>query len=318
VRQTRRSGGKTIGVGDGLLLTPTHFFSALSSRAKRTSADSKDLHFVRNAEMISGEKSLNQFDGELAVLRHKRKMDALGESPAVDRVLDITVKLAEKAGLPPFMGLFRKALKLGQPSVEKMIDDLESAAYEEVRRIWERLDGQDERQRGFDARLDSHEAQAAYLSACFHGLRTSDPAKHSRLGRLTINCVFEGDLQPEGLDGMMRAAVELTEHDIEVLGSIYKMQNHLFSPQEMRKEYRWRVDAIRLLWEERWKSQAFSSYQGSNGLAFNSSCARLQSAGLIASIGTKTILQGPTMHDFELLPEGKKFHERLQEIAIEK
>jgi hypothetical protein len=49
--------------------------------------------------MISGEKPLNQFDGELAALRHQRKMDALGESPAVDRVLDVTVKLAEKAGL---------------------------------------------------------------------------------------------------------------------------------------------------------------------------------------------------------------------------
>jgi hypothetical protein len=51
-------------------------------------------------------------------------------------------------------------------------------------------------------------------------------------------------------------------------------------------------------------------------MTFNSSCVRLQSAGMIASIGTKSFLQGPTMHDYELLPAGKQFHERLQEIAV--
>jgi len=29
-------------------------------------------------------------------------------------------------------------------------------------------------------------------------------------------------------------------------------------------------------------------------------------------------VRGPTMHDYELLPEGRKFYERLQEIAVEK
>jgi hypothetical protein len=33
----------------------------------------------------------NQLDGELAALRHQHEMDALGESPVVDQVLDITV-----------------------------------------------------------------------------------------------------------------------------------------------------------------------------------------------------------------------------------
>jgi hypothetical protein len=132
-----------------------------------------------------------------------------------------------------------------------------------------------------------------------------------------VNGVKENDLKPESLDDMMRAAVELTDDDINVLGLIYEMQNHLFSPQDMRKEYRFRIDAIRSLWVQHWDNQAHSSYQGIRGLAFNSSCSRLQSAGLMSSIGTKTILRGPTMHDYELLPEGKKFYERLQEIGVE-
>jgi hypothetical protein len=214
------------------------------------------------------------------------------------------------------LGLFRKALKFGKPSAEQMVEEMDAEADRQYQRIWEALDGHTERQQEFEARLQGQEAESARLSAFFHGLRTSDPGKYSRLARLTINCIFEDDLKPETLDEMMRATVELTEHDINVLGSIYKMQIHLFAAQELQKEYRWRIDAIRSLWEQHWDNQAFSSYQGVNGQAFNSSCARLQSVGLIASIGTKTILRGPTMHDYELLPEGKKFHERLQEIKV--
>ena len=168
-------------------------------------------------------------------------------------------------------------------------------------------------------RIDSLRTDPKFAEAisalALQAMHTSVKGRLSRLARIVVNGVKEDDLGIESLDDMMRAAVELTEHDISVLGSIYEMQNHLFSPQEMQKEYRLRINAIRLLWEQHWDSQAHSSYQGINGLAFNSSCSRLQSVGLVGSIGTKTILRGPTMHDYELLPEGKKFYERLQEIA---
>ena len=40
-----------------------------------------------------------------------------------------------------FAGLIRQALKSGQVPVEKMIDNVESAAYEEICTIWEHLEG---------------------------------------------------------------------------------------------------------------------------------------------------------------------------------
>ena len=280
---------------------------------------------------------MNQFSSDWAARKHRREMDRLqGETAAgaaLDNIADTGAALATigtvvaPIAAPAFgiaratfigLGLFGKAWRFGRPSVDQMIEDIETGADIRFREIEVKLEGQDSEQRKFEARLQSQEAETARLSALFHGLRSSDPEKHKRLGALTISCIFADDLKPESLDGMMRAAVELTEHDIDILGSIYKMEIHLFSPREMEKEYRWRLDAIRSLWEERWNSQPFSSYQGINGLAFNSSCARLQSAGLIASIGTKTILRGPTMHDYELLPEGKKFYERLQEVGSTK
>jgi len=178
-------------------------------------------------------------------------------------------------------------------------------------------------ERSYDlrARVEALQGDPKFAEAisalALRAMQTSVKERLERLARIVVNGIKEDDLDPESLDDMMRATVELTEHDIDVLGSIHQMQKHLFSPQEMEKEYRWRLSAIRSLWEQHWDNQARASHQGARGLAFNSSCSRLQSAGLIGSIGTKTILRGPTMHDYELLLEGKKFYERLQEIAAQ-
>src|ERR1035438_2635924 len=170
-------------------------------------------------------------------------MDALQESPVVNRILDSVSgpgAVAATIGavlVPPAapalavvrasllgLGLFRKALKFGKPSAEQMVENMDEEANRQYQRIWEALDGHTARQQEFEARLQGQEAESARLSALFHGLRTSDPGKHSRLARLTINCVFVDDLKPESLDGMMRAVVELTGRDIAVLKSIYEMQ----------------------------------------------------------------------------------------------
>jgi hypothetical protein len=156
----------------------------------------------------------------------------------------------------------------------------------------------------------------AISALALRAMHTSVSDRLKRLARIVVNGVKNDDLESESLDDMMRAAVELTEHDFKVLGSICEMQKHLFFPAELRKEYSWRIQAINSLWDEWWRNQSFSSYQGINGMAFNSSCARLQSVGLIASIGISSFAQGSTMHNYELLPDGKKFYERLQETSV--
>jgi hypothetical protein len=254
----------------------------------------------------------NQWNGEFAALQHQREMESLNcSSPLVENIVLAASSGAEKLGLP-INGLIRWALKNGQAPLETIVEQIESSAAAEIARHEKRLDGHDKELKELWETLQSLEAQKAYRAAVFHGMRTSDPAKHAKLGALTINCVFENDLNAESLDGMMRAAVELTEHDVKVLSSVYKMQIHLFSPREIEKEYSWRITEIHSLWDNWWENQSRPSYQGINGMNLNGSFARLQSAGLIGSIGTTSILHGSTMNDYELLPDGKKFYERLQ------
>jgi hypothetical protein len=256
----------------------------------------------------------NQFDGELAALRHQREMDSLTESPAVEGVVDAAVQIAT-SGLSSCVGLFRRALKLGKPTVEQLVDQLESASFEEIRRIWDHLDGNERRQQEFEYRLQSQEAQSAYLSAFFHGLRTSDPQKHSRLGRVTINSAFLGEFDPESLDTIMRATVELTTDDLRLLGEMYVMQRDLFSDAWISRHINERSNYLQRLWQVYWNENQ-ERYLGLDGVQIMASFTRLQSLGFIGPGPDRSSASSPVSSCYWLLPEGKKFHERIQYIPV--
>jgi len=53
-------------------------------------------------------------------------------------------------------------------------------------------------------------------------MHTSVKDRLKRLARIVVNGVKEGDLEPESLDDMMRAATELSEPDISLLKELYE------------------------------------------------------------------------------------------------
>lgn len=251
------------------------------------------------------ERPINQFDGEFAALQHSRKMESLINSRASE-ALSKLVDVADKLGVPG-AGLFAKALKSGQTPVEKVVEQIETAAYREIARIWNHLNGQDERLESFRKRLGSQEAQTAYVSAILHGLRTSDPLKHARLGVLTVNSVFANDLGSETLDELMRAAVELTESDIRLLGKLYKSQKLILDNHASRPfSYQW-YEQVGAAWEHEF------SHSERDHLMLRGSLMRLRSLGMIAETGANLNGEFAKQH-FGLLLEGRKFYERLQEI----
>jgi hypothetical protein len=213
-----------------------------------------------------------------------------------------------------------KCLNLGVPTVEENLKLFGKLTEEAILRHEDRLiilEVSAQEAEKFQRRAESKEFLQILSSGVLQTQRTTQENRLRRMAWIIANGVSEGDLDPESDDDMLRAAVELKEHDIKVLGWIYEMQKYLFSPAELKKEYSWRIQAINSLWDDWWKTH-FSTSVGTNGMAFNSSCARLQSVGMIASIGISSFAQGSTMHDYELLPDGKKFYERIQEIAAPK
>ena len=250
----------------------------------------------------------NQFDGEMAALRHQREMESLSVS-SVSVVLSKSADVVSQFGVPG-AGLFAKALKSGQTPVEKVVEQIESGAYEEIARIWQHLEGQGVKQKEFEVRLRSQEAHCSYLSAILHGLRTSDPKKQTLLGALTINCIYADDIMPESLDGMMRAAVELREIDLVMLGFLYKWQNQILAEKGMTPE-KWFSD-IQSAHKNLVESGVLNSTEH---LKYRSSYSRLESAGLIQAIPAINNHYGVGYELYALLMDGKKFYERLTEIG---
>ncbi|MGB7267383.1 MAG: hypothetical protein WBC92_17840 [Terracidiphilus sp.] len=207
--------------------------------------------------------------------------------------------------------------KLGTTKVEENLEALGQATEDAFDRVERVLGEQGKSIDEIKKRFESEELMQAMANASLQALRTTEGTRLKRLALILANGVKEGDLEPESLDDMMRAAVELTAYDIKILGSIYVMQIDMFSLSSLNWNYATRVNNIRSKWMRWWDSNS-TSYQGTNGMAFNSSCIRLQATGLIASIGPQSVLRGPAINDYELLMEGKRFHERLQEISAAK
>jgi hypothetical protein len=277
------------------------------------------------------EELMNQFESPYAARKQGREMDTLQESPVTGRILDAlsgpgaTVATIGAAIVPAAapalavarasllgLGLFRNAWKFGKPSVEKMVEDMDAEADREYQRIWKALNGNAARQQEFEARLQGQEAESARLSALFHGLRTSDPEKHVRLSRLTINCVFEEDLKPESLDNMMRAVVELKEADVSMLGKIYEAEKPMLDRMERARQGNQLPPNLHSEIQPVWQG-FIRLLNPTEQLVYRSSLARLQSHGMIQQVSFSNF--GLGHEPYLLLDAGAKFYERLLEVS---
>jgi hypothetical protein len=165
-------------------------------------------------------------------------------------------------------------------------------------------------------RIDSLRTDPKFAEAisalALQAMHTSVKGRLSRLARIVVNGVKEGDLEPESLDSMMRATVELKGEDIALLGNLYKWQNHILIEKGMNPDS-WFGDI----------QQAHKQYVESgvlnqrDHLRFRSSYMRLGSLGLVQEIPSINNHYGVGYEVYALLLEGKKFYERLREIAAQ-
>lgn len=165
-------------------------------------------------------------------------------------------------------------------------------------------------------RIDSLRTDPKFAEAisalALRAMQTSVKDRLRRLARIVVNGVKEGDLETESLDDMMRAAVELKEEDIVLLGNLYKWQNHILIEKGMNPN-KWFSD-IQQAHKQFVESGALNQQ---DHLKFRSSYVRLESLGLIQAIPSINNHYGVGYELYALLMEGKKFYERLQETAAE-
>jgi hypothetical protein len=168
--------------------------------------------------------------------------------------------------------------------------------------------------RGRIASLPTDPKFAEAISAlALRTMHTSVKDRLKRLARIVVNGVKKDDLESESLDDMMRAAVELKEEDIVLLGNLLKWHNQILIEKGMTPD-KWFGDI-----QQAHKQFVESGFLNSQDhLKFRSSYMRLQSLGLVQEIPSINNHYGVGYEVYALLWDGKKFYERLQEIAIEK
>jgi hypothetical protein len=259
---------------------------------------------------------MGQFDSPSEAALARIKSEQLQRSSVagpVGALTSIGSKIAELCGLAGSSTLTDVVTGLAGLAAHKDSENLlyfGEALVDDIHRLY-RLGA--EQPTKTEAMLSSPEFQVAIENATLYIVRTNVKMRLKRLATVITNGVKVADLEPESLDDMLRLAVTLTETDIVVLGMVYEMQKDMLSPDNLSKQPGQKTNELMRAWQTWWNRNG-GQYQGLSGLAFKNSCARLIAAGLVGPL-PRSFAGSPNANDLELLLDGLKFYERLQEIA---
>ena len=259
---------------------------------------------------------MGQFDSPTEAVLAQLKIEHAAISPVgvvAERIVGIASKLLELAGFQGASVTSDLVFSLKRVAATKDEGNLiyfAEALVDDIRRLYR---WNDEMQRQVEHILQTKQFYEAVANATLYVVRTNVQARLKRLARVLANGVKEGDLEPESLDDAMRAAVFLTEKDIEVLRIVYELQSDMLLPENLNKQPGQRTNELQRKWQV-WWGEHIEEYRGLKGLEFRDSCARLQSEGLVGTV-PKSFAASPTRDDLELLLTGLRFYQRLEAIA---
>lgn len=259
---------------------------------------------------------MGQFDSPSeAALERLRSERLLASSVAapVAAITGIGTKILDLCGLPGVANLHDVIASLTGLAVRKDEQNLfyfGEALVNDISRLYRLSDAQRETTTHL---LSSPEFETAVQNATLYIVRTNVRSRLKRLANVITNGVRFADLEPGTLDDMMRLAVTVTEADISLLGDVYEMQKDMLTPENMSKQPGERINALMRAWQMWWNTNA-KNYTGMKGLEFKNSCARLLAAGLVGPV-QRSYAGSPNANDMELLIDGLRFYEHLQELA---
>jgi len=232
---------------------------------------------------------MGQFDRETDAALAQIEFEALSKTPGGEfaEIIGDLLKLVGGGG--PFgiaggvSNLLLKIRKLAGASYGDNLIYVITAVRNDLATLYDRC----ENLRGRIDCLPSDPYFAAAISALApQAMHTSVKNRLARLARIVANGVKEDDLEPDGLDDMMRGAVELSESDIRLLKELIEHP----SPMNLSETDRTRTDS----------ADRMGSVAKLQAVAF----VQLRTPGV--DLGASIVV---------LLPNGRKFYERLQEIA---
>ncbi|MGP8173667.1 MAG: hypothetical protein ACLP7O_03860 [Terracidiphilus sp.] len=260
---------------------------------------------------------MGQFDSPSEAALARLRSEALSSPSvdgAVDRVSGLGGIILEAIGFSGASGgvrFFSTLKSLAASKDEANLIYFGDALIDDIRRLYRLYE---ELKRRFDERINSPAFDAVVANATLHITRTNVESRLKLLAHIITNGVKEDDLEPESLDDMMRAAIELKDADISMLGRLYPLGKPLLDRMERVKQG---LPAslpnlhgeIQNMWHKFGRL-----LNPAEQLVYRGSFARLQSHGMIQQVTISNSEVG--REPYLLLEDGAKFYERLQEIAV--
>lgn len=263
---------------------------------------------------------MNQFESPSAAALQQIKNE-IG-SPA-SPVIKLAGKLTElNAALADIIGvkgasagesLFKKLLDVAPSKDEANLLYFAEWVVYDINNLYRRLDEAEVRR--IQNAAQTQKAAELIANATLHVPRTNTETRLQRLAHIFVNGLKDDDLDVESTDDMMRAASELKDEDISLLRKLYDSQASLVArllSNSGQDPTNWFGEVQRI-----WKD--FVDHGGLNPqehLSYRSSFSRLESQGLIQFVNSAGTY-GVGRDIYALLAEGKKFCERIQEIAAQ-
>ena len=277
-------------------------------------------------------------ENEVAAHNQRRKIEEISRSP-VGSVIDNAVSIARPAlalgsavivsgasassglaiagGVVAGLGIVDWFRKLGAAKVNENLEALGQATEDALNRVENILREQGITIGEIKARIESQEFAEGMASASLQALRTTQEGRFKRMARILANGVKENDITQESTDDMMRAAVELKDADIMLLGEIHEIQRPFMKTQIwIDKPIAQKWNELSGYWQKYWNENQ-ERYSGLPGMMLMGSFARLESLGMIAPGPNRSSASSPVAQSYFLLPEGARFYERLQEIPVD-
>ncbi|MGA2571508.1 MAG: hypothetical protein ABSF23_13395 [Terracidiphilus sp.] len=250
---------------------------------------------------------MRQFDLETDAALTQLNWEELSKTPGGEFVEIISDLIALTGVAGPLAiaggasGLLIKVRKLAGASYTSNLIFTITAVRNDLATLYERHDN-------LHGRIDSLHTDPKFAEAisalALRAMHTSVKDRLKRLARIVVNGVKEDDLEPESLDDMMRAAVELKALDLQLLGDIYRALPNISHELQLY-----------MFWENYWK-EAPAKYAGKSIGSIASGFERLESHGLIFRLRRNAPDGSPTGNIHQITDDGKKFYQRLQEIAV--
>jgi hypothetical protein len=272
-------------------------------------------------------------ENEVAVVNQRRRMEETPQS-SVGGVIENAATLARPAlavgaaviasgtssatgiavtgGVVAGLAIVDWFRKLGSAKLNENLESLGQATEDALNRVERVLLEHGTNIDEIKSRLNSQNFKDGVASASLQALRTTRADRLKRLALILANGVKENDLGPEGLDDMMRAAIELKDTDISMLGKLCQLWKPLLDRVERAQHAPSSPPNLHSEIQNVWHNFG-RSLNPAEQLEYRGSFARLQSHGMIQQVGFSNSEVG--REPYVLLEDGAIFYERLQDIA---